>query len=341
MSLVSIILTTLNSERYVARSIGSCLNQTHREVELLIVDGGSHDRTLDIVGQIDDPRVKVIHQLNNAGRLPGAINLGMAAARGEFLTWAQDDSWYEPNAIETMLNHLSAHADVALVYADYWDVDPDGRLERYQRVNPPDHILIDDVVRQCFLFRREVFTEIGPQDTRYFPVHEVPWRIKVAQRFKIQPLHLPLMYYTVHTESLTGRIGPWVLQRMFLPVLVQEGHFSAAECRRRLAQIDIDEAFDQFVLQGNYGRFWACFIRGIARDPGQSMNRGLWRLALASVSPHRHEFRKDLLDRWRARDSAAQHALILHLDRHVRHGQLAHFVSHSDSAHESVNRGSQ
>jgi len=314
MSLVTVILPTLNGERYVARSIESCLGQTHRDIELLLVDGGSTDRTLEIAGAFDDPRLRVIRQADNSGKLPGAINVGMAQARGDFITWTQDDSWYAPEAIATMLGYLGAHPEVALVYTDYWDVDDAGRLVRYQRVNPPADILVDDVVRQCFLFRKDVYAAVGPQDARYFPVHEAPWRIKVAQRFEIRPLHVPLMHYTVHGASLTGRIGPWALQRMFPPILVREGHISPAECRRRLARIDIHEAFDQFVLRGDFGRFWARLIAGAARDPGHLTNRGLWRLALASLSPRRRAYQRAMLARWRARDAVAQDALIPRAD---------------------------
>src|SRR4029079_525295 len=98
--LISIVLTTLNSERYLARAVASCLGQTCADLELLIVDGGSTDRTLDIVATITDPRLRLIHQAGNAGKLPGAINLGLAEARGNLLTWAQADCWYEPNAFE-------------------------------------------------------------------------------------------------------------------------------------------------------------------------------------------------------------------------------------------------
>src|SRR5437016_3657116 len=89
--LVSIVLTTLNGARYLRESIDSCLGQTYRNIELIVVDGGSTDGTLDIVASYYDPRLRLIHQEHNEGKLPGAINLGLADARGELLTWMQDD----------------------------------------------------------------------------------------------------------------------------------------------------------------------------------------------------------------------------------------------------------
>jgi glycosyltransferase involved in cell wall biosynthesis len=299
MSLVTIILTTLNSERFVARSLESCLNQTHSDVEVLVVDGGSQDRTLEIVGSCTDPRIRIIHQEGNAGKLPGAINLGMANARGDLLTWTQDDSWYEPKAIETMVRYLNANPDVDLVYTDYWDVDENGRRLRYQRVNPPELFLKDDVIRQCFLFRRAVYEAIGPQDTEAFPVHEVPWRISIIEEFQVRPLHVPLLNYTVHTDSLTGRIGNRELRRMTASLLWDKGYFDEPRYRRRLAEIDILEAYGVYIWEGDYSKFLKFALLGIKQDWRWLTNLGLLKLMLISLMPVRESYRVDWVARWK------------------------------------------
>jgi glycosyltransferase involved in cell wall biosynthesis len=83
---VSIVLPTLNGEKYIRQSIESCLNQTYSNLELIIVDGGSTDGTLDVINEIRDARIRLVHQPPNSGRLPGALNLGFRETIGEFLT---------------------------------------------------------------------------------------------------------------------------------------------------------------------------------------------------------------------------------------------------------------
>lgn len=295
MELVTIILTTLNSQKFLARSLESCLRQTYENIEVIIVDGGSTDRTLDIIASCDDPRLRVIEQQNNEGKLPGAINLGMAYAMGEYMTWTQDDSWFELCAIETMLVYLRTHPDVGLVYADYWDVDDKGHVLQYQHVGTPDQMLRDDVVRQCFLFRREVYEVIGPQDTRFFPVHEVPWRMKVAQRFRMEPLHVPLLSYTVHGGSLTGKIGNRALRRQVATIFKAQGLLDNRSFRRRLAEIDITEAYEAYRFRGDYKSFVTYAVHGIMRDPRWLRNRGLLKLILASLGPLRKRYRQAYL----------------------------------------------
>ena len=299
MQLVTIILTTLNSERFLARSIESCLAQSYTHFELLIVDGGSTDSTLEIIASYDDPRIRLLHQKDNAGRLPGALNLGMANARGEFITWTQDDSWYEPHAIERMYEYLTEHDEVGLVYADYWFVDAAGQPFRYQAAGAPEQIADGgDVIGQCFLFRRAVYEAIGPQDERYFPVHEIPWRVRVADSFVIRPLHQALMYYTLHPHSLTGKIGPWPLRYMVAAVLFQDGWWDRRTYRERVAQIHLDHAYDCFVLRANYRQFWKHLFQAAWLAPQKLNNRGLWRLMLASIRPDRETVRQNEFNQW-------------------------------------------
>ena len=313
MNLVTVILTTLNSERFLARSIDSCLAQTYQNLELLIVDGGSQDGTLEIVDGYDDPRIRLIHQRENDGKLPGALNLGMAHAKGEFITWTQDDCWYEPDAIQIMGEFLEAHPKVGLVYTDYWFVDEAGTRVRHQPAGLPERIAAGgDIVGQCFLFRRLVYETIGPQDPHYFPVLEVPWRIRVASHFQICPLHKTLMYYTLQNDSLTGKIGTRELQHMTAEALLQEGYMDSTAYRHRRAAISVGEAFGNFIVQSAYSAFWRHVLAGIRYDVNVLRNRGLLKMMAMSLLPARSWYRRRLVAKRKDRTAAARAPLDAH-----------------------------
>jgi glycosyltransferase involved in cell wall biosynthesis len=301
--LVSIILTTLNGARYLRRSVDSCLAQTGVPIELVVVDGGSTDGTLEILADYGDPRLRIVHQAGNAGKLPGAINLGLGAARGEFITWTQDDSWYAPEAMQTLVGYLAGHPEVGLVYADYWIVDEAGQPIRHQPALPPEQVCETDAIGQCFLFRRAVYEAVGPQDPQYFPVHELPWRAAVARRFAIRPLHLTLMHYTLHPGSLTGRIGPWELRYMATDALYRAGFLRAQDHRRLSARAHVDHAYDLFILRGHYRAFWGHAAAGMWRDAHWLGNLGLWKLLLRSLLPGREAYRLRLLAGWQAQQA--------------------------------------
>lgn len=103
-SLVSVYLPTRNRAALLPRCIESILSQTHRELELLIVDDASTDDTRDILEGYSrrDTRVRVHHHESAAGA-PAARNLAIRHARGEFLTGMDDDDVMLPNRLESLL----------------------------------------------------------------------------------------------------------------------------------------------------------------------------------------------------------------------------------------------
>ncbi len=61
--------------------------------------------------------------------------------RGDYITWTQDDCWYELNAIQTMVEYLDANPEAAFVYTDHWEVDVAGNLLQYHPVKPPEYLI--------------------------------------------------------------------------------------------------------------------------------------------------------------------------------------------------------
>src|SRR6267142_966006 len=99
--LVSTIIPTFNHERFLPSAIRSALKQTHQSHEVIVVDDGSNDSTQAIVGRFSHPKLHYIYQ-NHQG-LPTARNTGIAAARGQYLTFLDADDLLFPTAIETLM----------------------------------------------------------------------------------------------------------------------------------------------------------------------------------------------------------------------------------------------
>lgn len=95
---VSIVLPTYNGARYLRQSIDSCLGQTYRNLELIVVDDASTDTTPEIIRSYQDPRIRVIRH-EKSKMLPESLNTGFRAVSGDYLTWTSDDNYYVPEAI--------------------------------------------------------------------------------------------------------------------------------------------------------------------------------------------------------------------------------------------------
>ena len=91
--LLSVIVPVYNVERYLARCIDSILQQSYRNLELILVDDGASDSSGAICDEYaqKDPRVNVIHKEN--GGLSSARNAGLDAAKGEFISFVDSDDW--------------------------------------------------------------------------------------------------------------------------------------------------------------------------------------------------------------------------------------------------------
>ena len=113
--LISVIIPIYNVENYLARCLDSVVNQTHRNLEIILVNDGTPDGSITIAEayQAKDNRIKLLHQ-ENAG-LSEARNTGIAAATGDYITFLDSDDWLELDAYEYLLQLLVANtADISI-----------------------------------------------------------------------------------------------------------------------------------------------------------------------------------------------------------------------------------
>lgn len=113
--MISVIMLTYNRENMVGRAIESILNQTYQDFEYIIVDNGSTDSSGMIVDEFadKDPRVKAIHK--KRGNIGSGRNVGLSAARGEYITYIDDDDWVEPDFLEFLLSVIrEMRADISI-----------------------------------------------------------------------------------------------------------------------------------------------------------------------------------------------------------------------------------
>jgi glycosyltransferase involved in cell wall biosynthesis len=201
-SLVSIVLPTYNGARYVKQSIDSCLNQTYKNVELIIVDDGSSDETPQIIKSYSDSRIKYIRCTNNNG-LPNALNIGFANSTGTYLTWTSNDNEYIPTAIEEMVTYLRKDKTLDVVYADCWLRDLDTNSVELHVMPEITYPALENQVGACFLYTRQVYETVGYYNPKYRLVEDYDYWIRVTKQFKAGHYSKALYYYGVHSESLT------------------------------------------------------------------------------------------------------------------------------------------
>lgn len=203
--LVSIILPVYNGERFLGISIESCLKQTYKNWELLIIDDGSSDRSEEIARDYSrkDSRIRYYRNPENL-KLPKTLNRGFSLAKGEYLTWTSDDNYYRPEAIEKMVSALRK-TGAGFTFTACSIVDENGVTVSVNRA-PKDyhHAIWDyDFVGACFLYTREVYETIGDYDPDMFLCEDYDYWLRIFACFNVEYIDEDLYAYRQHGGALS------------------------------------------------------------------------------------------------------------------------------------------
>ena len=166
--LISVIVPVYNMEQYLERCVNSIVDQNYRNLEIILVDDGSTDRSPRMCDEYaaKDGRIKVVHKVN--GGLSDARNAGLQAATGTYIGYVDSDDWIEPQMYQRMYEACIEHqAQVAVcryakIYRDRVDREGNGQVTVFDRegilkiylTDQPEYVVYNSVWSK--LFAREV-----------------------------------------------------------------------------------------------------------------------------------------------------------------------------------------
>lgn len=175
----SVVMPALNAERTIGSAIRSVLAQTRRDFELLVVDDGSADETVEEVRKaLPDSRIRLLSQDHRG--VAAARNWAISEARGAFISMLDSDDLWLPTYLHVMGDVLAGNPQAALAYTDAWLFDEvKGRFQRATAMasasppsTPPDepHALLARLLQSNFIYtsvtmRSEAVRRVGPFKT--------------------------------------------------------------------------------------------------------------------------------------------------------------------------------
>lgn len=204
---ISIVLPVYNGEKYLSLSIESCLNQTYKNIELIIVNDCSTDSTLEIANKYaqNDSRITIINNLENK-KLPASLNIGHNEAKGDFITWTSDDNFYELDALEKLLKSL-LEQEADIVYSNIFLIDNLGNKVREVSLLGFENLIFGNVIGSCFLYRRNVFEKNNGYNEALFLLEDYDFWLRAILHSKYFKLDQFLYNYRKHEDSLTNQIN--------------------------------------------------------------------------------------------------------------------------------------
>ena len=198
--IVSVIIPAYNRASTIARSVESALAQTLRDLEVIVVDDGSSDKTRDVVQSIRDERLTLICHATNLGAA-AARNTGMKASQTKYIAWLDsDDEWF-PEKLQTQLDVFQHTAsDVKACYCAHERVEQ-GRM----RIHLPQQKDRKKLFLGCdlgpgttLLFERTVLDQVGYLDESLGRYEDWDWLLRYCSIYGLVGLERPLarVYYT-------------------------------------------------------------------------------------------------------------------------------------------------
>ncbi|MBW2661430.1 MAG: glycosyltransferase [Deltaproteobacteria bacterium] len=213
-----------NAAPYLTKSLSSALGQTFKEIELIVVDDGSTDSSLQVLEGIRDPRLKIISQPNRG--VCAARNRGLSEALGEHIAFLDaDDAWHR-ECLTKLYAALRSHPGSVLAYCGWQNVGIEGR--RGEPFVPPDYERLDKAeifLGGCrwpvhaALTRRSAIEQAGGFDERFPTSEDYYLWLKIATRHPIVLVPEVLAYYHFHEGCQATRDR---LRTAFNHLLVQQ-----------------------------------------------------------------------------------------------------------------------
>ncbi|OKP69109.1 hypothetical protein A3842_26315 [Paenibacillus sp. P3E] len=205
MTKISVLMPVFNMAPYIEESICSILTQTYTDFELLIIDDGSTDGTLDIIRKFDDRRIKLITHSRNVGLIE-TLNQGIDLCTGEYIARMDGDDIALPHRFERQVNYMDIHQDCGVCGSQVYLLGLDAITTK-----PLHHEEIRcwqlfqcTIVHPTVMIRKSVLEDHGIKYLNY--VHAEDYEIWNRLSAVTQVVNLPevLLMYRQHSNQISN-----------------------------------------------------------------------------------------------------------------------------------------
>ena len=203
--LVSIYITNYNYGSYIKEAIESVLNQSFKDIELIIIDDGSTDNSREIIESYAHlNNTRIIFQKNKG--LNVTNNIAMRLAHGKYLVRLDADDYFSEDAIEKMCLKLESDSQLGLVFPDYFLIDTLGDViaKEQRHAFDKDVSLLDQPAHgACTMIRRSFLEKLGGYNESFSCQDGYDLWIRFTAKYKVANINEPLFYYRQHNSNLT------------------------------------------------------------------------------------------------------------------------------------------
>lgn len=194
--MISLIIRTVNNEKFIEKSVKSAIDQDFKDYEIIVINDGSTDNTRNILESFSNDKLRIIHQ-ENKGMIEAGYS-GLRQSRGKYIIFLDGDDEYDINALSELYQAIQKDKNYAFSYCDYREVDlRTGDIKTVSCKN------IFNVLACGILFKKSVLDELGFWDRNFiFAEHDL--LLRIMAKYKGVHVPKPLYIYNRHEKSFTA-----------------------------------------------------------------------------------------------------------------------------------------
>jgi glycosyltransferase involved in cell wall biosynthesis len=220
--LISIVIPAYNAERTILETIASVQEQTFSDFEIILINDGSTDRTLELLQTVQDDRLKIFSYEN--GGLPIARNRGISHSAGEFIAFIDADDLWTPDKLELQLAALQQHPEAGVAYSwTYFKFDKEEYSYADNSTFFEGNVYADLLIRNFLhngsnpLIRKEAIESVGLFDPTLKSCEDWDYYLRLAAIWSFVLVPKPQIIYRQSSSSMTSKID--VMEKYLLIVI--------------------------------------------------------------------------------------------------------------------------
>lgn len=210
--LVSVIVPSYNHELYIENCIKSIINQSYKNIQLIVIDDGSKDNSVELLAKLSKEYNFIFVAQKNIG-LSATLNRAIKEyAKGKYITIVASDDWWLPNKIKTQVKFLEENTQHKMCYGKANVVDENGEIKYTYGNAPKTNNFFNELINATegsfipvltVMYEREIHDVVGYYDEKSY-IEDWDMHLRIAYKFSIGFVNEPLACYRYHGNNMSS-----------------------------------------------------------------------------------------------------------------------------------------
>lgn len=192
---ISVVTVCLNAGNTIEDTLASVINQTCKNFELIVIDGGSKDTTVEIIEKYRDKISYFVSEPDSG--VYDAMNKGIKAASGDFIIFLNaDDIFYDENVLENVSKTLEQNLDIKFLFGDCQYLSEDKKtitVQKFDQIKDDFSIILNNICHQSIFYHKSLFEQFGGYSLNYKIYSDWDFNIKCLAQNKVRAMYLPIV----------------------------------------------------------------------------------------------------------------------------------------------------